>query len=46
MLATATVELVTFTEITVMPVPKFAVVVPFTKCVKSPVRVTGDSVRP
>ena len=46
MLACAVVALVTVTALTVMPVPKFAVVVPFTKVVKSPVRFTGLCVSP
>ena len=36
----AVVEFDTETEFTVMPVPKYAVVVPFTKWVERPVTVT------
>ena len=39
-LAVADVALLTATELTVMPVPNPAVVVPFTKCVLRPVIVT------
>ena len=46
MLATAVVGLVTVSELTVMPAPKLAMLVPLTQFVKTPVRLTFSLISP